>query len=178
MSDQMLSYLYQGRTELNQTDLEWRHRNPAEVRSRVPIKSNKDAVASPRGENRTTSPPPPRITDRTPHVRSMQIWGDFNVGKNGSTYRYMICSHVYLHAPMLRWTFFALTITKKEGVVEVVERVTLVGPQQSCGALWDLSVLAWALQSISLFWPSLNIGSGTNQMSFQFLTEGRYLPIG
>ena len=37
---------------------------------------------------------------------------------------------------------------EKEGVVEVVEGVTLVGPQCSCGALWDLSGLALALSNI------------------------------
>ena len=38
-----------------------------------------------------------------------------------------ICSDV-LHAPTLRRTFFGLTITKKERVVEIVEGVTLEGP--------------------------------------------------
>ena len=38
---------------------------------------------------------------------------------------------------------------EKEGVVEVVEGVTLVSPRRSCGALWDLSVLALALPSIT-----------------------------
>ena len=47
--------------------------------------------------------------------------------KNGG-YVYRNCSDV-LHAPTLRRTFFGLTITKEEGVVEVVEGVTLVGPQ-------------------------------------------------
>ena len=37
---------------------------------------------------------------------------------------------------------------EKEGVVEVIEGVTLVGPQCRCGALRDLSVLALALPSI------------------------------
>ena len=57
----------------------------------------------------------------------MQIRGDFRIRKKwGLVYR--ICSDV-LYAPTLRWTFFGLTITKKEGVVEVVEGVTLVGLQ-------------------------------------------------
>ena len=34
---------------------------------------------------------------------------------------------------------------EKEGVVEVVEGVILVGPRRSCGALWDLSFLALVL---------------------------------
>ena len=37
----------------------------------------------------------------------------------------MIYSHV-LRASTLRRTFFGLTITKKEGIAELVERVTLV----------------------------------------------------
>ena len=41
---------------------------------------------------------------------------------------YRIYSHV-LYATTLRRTFFGPTITKKEGVVTVVEGVTLVGPQ-------------------------------------------------
>ena len=41
---------------------------------------------------------------------------------------YRICSNVF-HAPTLRRTFFGLTITKKEGLVEVVEGVTLEGSQ-------------------------------------------------
>ena len=40
---------------------------------------------------------------------------------------------------------------EKEGVVEVVEGITLVGPRLSCGALWDLSVLALALRNITFF---------------------------
>ena len=54
-----------------------------------------------------------------------------------------------LHAPTLRRTFVGLTITQKEEVVEVVEEVNLVGPQWSCGAFWDLSVLALALPSMT-----------------------------
>ena len=42
--------------------------------------------------------------------------------------------------------FFGLMITKKEGVVEVVEGVTLVGPQRSYGVLWNLSFLLGPLQ--------------------------------
>ena len=42
--------------------------------------------------------------------------------------REVYSSHV-LHAPTLGRTFFGLTITKKERVIEVVEGVTLVGPQ-------------------------------------------------
>ena len=69
--------------------------------------------------------PPPQPPIGHP-VRSMQIRGDFRVLKKwGWVYR--ICSDV-LHALTLRRTFFGLTITKNEGVVEVVERVTLVGP--------------------------------------------------
>ena len=60
-------------------------------------------------------------------VRSMQIRGDFHVGKNGGMFKGFTYSHV-LHAPTLRRTFFGLAITKK-GAVEVVEGVTLVGPQ-------------------------------------------------
>ena len=37
--------------------------------------------------------------------------------------RYGVCAIFGL------WSFFGLTITKKEGVGEVVKRVTLVGPQ-------------------------------------------------
>ena len=40
---------------------------------------------------------------------------------------------------------------EKEGVVEVVEGVTLVGPRWSCGALCDLSVLALALPGTTFF---------------------------
>ena len=40
----------------------------------------------------------------------------------------MIYSEV-LHAPTLRWTFFWSYDYEKEGVVEVVEGVTLVGPR-------------------------------------------------
>ena len=84
------------------------------------------AVASPRGASGATSPPPPPPQIGHP-VRSMQIRGDFRIRKKwGLVYR--ICSDV-LHAPTLRWTFFGLTVTKKEGVVEVVEGVTLVGLQ-------------------------------------------------
>ena len=46
--------------------------------------------------------------------------------KLGQVYR--ICSDV-VHAATLRRTSFGLTITIKEGVVEVVEGVTLVGPR-------------------------------------------------
>ena len=40
---------------------------------------------------------------------------------------------------------------EKEGVLKVVEGVTLVGPQWCCGALWDLSVLVLALPSMTFF---------------------------
>ena len=76
------------------------------------------------GKRGNLTPPQPQIGHP---VRSMQIRGDFRIRKKwGLVYR--ICSDV-LHAPTLRWTFFGLTITKKEGVVEVVEGVTLVGLQ-------------------------------------------------
>ena len=82
-------------------------------------------MASPWGASGATCPlPPPPTSDRT----SREIDADqrrFSYPKKwGLVYR--ICSDV-LHAPTLRWTFFGLTITKKEGVVEVVEGVTLVG---------------------------------------------------
>ena len=40
--------------------------------------------------------------------------------------------------------------------MEVVEGVTLVDPQWSCGTLWDLSVLALALRTIIFF--NVNLG--------------------
>ena len=105
-------------------------------------------VASPRGGEAGQLAPPPQPPIGHP-VRSMQIRGDFRVRKKwGQVYR--IYSEV-LHALTLRRTFFGLTITKKKGVVEVVEGVTLVGPRGSCGALWDLSVLALAFPSIHFF---------------------------
>ena len=74
---------------------------------------------------------------------------------------------------------------EKEGVVEVVEGVTLVSPRWSCGALWDLSVLALALPSITFLiyyfiifkcefgaHPK-NSGPNANPTSFQLLTGGR-----
>ena len=81
----------------------------------------------------------------------MQIRGDFHVGKKwGSVYR--ICSHV-LHAPTLWRTFFGLAITKKEGVVEIVEGVTLqfARPSVKLRCHSDLSVLALALLSMTLY---------------------------
>ena len=86
------------------------------------------AVASPRGgDKRGNLPPPPRQLPIGHTVRSMQIRGDFRVRKNRG--RFTGFSPTFLHAPTLRRTFFGLTIKKKEGVVEVVEGVTLVGPQ-------------------------------------------------
>ena len=41
---------------------------------------------------------------------------------------------------------------EEEGVVKVVEWVTLIGPQWNCGALWDLSVLALTLPSMTFFY--------------------------
>ena len=62
-------------------------------------------------------PPPPQPPIGHP-VRSMQIRGDFHVGKMGVSLQ--VWSHV-LNAPTLRRTFFGLTLTKKDEVVEVVE---------------------------------------------------------
>ena len=58
---------------------------------------------------------------------------------------------------------------EKEGVVEVVEGDTVVGPQ-CCRAFWDLSVLALALPSITFFllsiWsPSQKIVDTSNEFS-------------
>ena len=83
------------------------------------------AVASPREGKRGNLPPPPQPPIGQP-VRSMQIRGDFRVGKNGG--RFTGFSHV-LHASTLRLTFFGLAITKKDGAEEVDEGVTLVSPQ-------------------------------------------------
>ena len=82
------------------------------------------SVALPRGASgETCRPPQPWIGHP---ARSMQIREDFHVGKMGICLQ--DCSHV-LHAPTLRLTFFGLMITKKEGVVEVLGGVTLVGPE-------------------------------------------------
>ena len=95
----------------------------------------------------------------------MQIRGDFRIRKNGGWFTGF--SPDVLHAPTLRWTFFGLTITKKEGVVEVVEGVTLVGLQRSCGVLWDLSVLALALSTIKFLFYFLflflNVNTGPSE---------------
>ena len=77
------------------------------------------------GGKRGNLPPPP-TSDRTPREIDADQRRFSYPKKWGLVYR--ICSDV-LHAPTLRWTFFGLTITKKEGVVEVVEGVTLVGLQ-------------------------------------------------
>ena len=61
--------------------------------------------------------------------RLVQIRGDFHVGKNGVC---RVCSHV-LHAPTLWLTFFGLTITKKEEVVDIVQGVAMVGTSGSRG---------------------------------------------
>ena len=52
-------------------------------------------------------------------VRSMQIRGDFRIRKKMGVGLQDLLRR--FNAPTLRWTFFGLTITKKEGVVEVIE---------------------------------------------------------
>ena len=69
-------------------------------------------------------PPPPPTSDQTPREIDADL-RRFSCREKWAKV-YSICFHV-LHAPMLRRTFFGLTITKKE-VLEVVEGVTLVGP--------------------------------------------------
>ena len=108
------------------------------------------SVASPRGGGQAGQlDPPPILRSDTPWdlCRSEEI---FMSGKKWG-YVYRICSHI-LHVPTLWWTFFGLTITKKKTrVIEVVQGVTLVGPQWSCGALWDLSVMHGPFQIWHLF---------------------------
>ena len=81
-------------------------------------------MASPRGASWATCPPPQPPIGHS--VKSMQIRGDFRVRKNGGRFTGFAPT---FYAPTLRRMFFGLTITKKEGVVEVVEGVTLVGLQ-------------------------------------------------
>ena len=68
--------------------------------------------------------PPPQPPIGHP-VRSMQIRGDFHVGKKWG----LGSQDLFSHASTLRRTFFGLAITKKEGAEEVVEGVILVSPQ-------------------------------------------------
>ena len=58
----------------------------------------------------------------------MQIRGDFHIRKKVGVGLQDLLPR-FLHAPSPLRTFFGLTITKKEGVVEVVEGITLVGSQ-------------------------------------------------
>ena len=70
--------------------------------------------------------PPPRPPIGHP-VRSMQIRGDFRVRKNRSKFT-GFSPTFYMHR-RYGGRSFSLTITKKEGVVEVVKGVTLLGLQ-------------------------------------------------
>ena len=139
-------------------------------------------VASPRGGGkRGNLPPPPNLRLDTPwdRWRSEEILAS---EKNGGMFT-GFARKFYMHQcnDGRLWSYDY----EKEGVVEVVEGVTLVSPRWSCGALWDLSVLALALPSITFLfyyfififkmwiWGPSQKDSGPNPMSFQFLTGGR-----
>ena len=71
---------------------------------------------------------------------------------------------------------------RKKGVLKVVKEVALVGPQWSCGAFWDLSVLAMALPSMTFFFLNVNFeplpkNTGPNLVSFQILTGCRLTEV-
>ena len=81
-------------------------------------------------------------------MRSMQIRGDFHVEKMGVGLQDLLPCFTCIDATAdVLWSYDY----EKRGVVEVAEGVTLVGPQKSCGALWDLSVLALALPRMTFF---------------------------
>ena len=79
----------------------------------------------------------------------MQIWWDFHVEKIGAGLQDLLPRFTYTDATAdVLWSYDY----EKEGVVEIVGGVTLVGPQWSCGALCDLWALVLALPRMTFIY--------------------------